>query len=112
MTTKKTTNSLKTYPIPPWVDASLMDEDTLCPDCFKAVGDKCRYTIVCALGKNPAGLTVSAVTDMFDLAQPTVTHHLNVLKSIDAVHVTQKGRERTYTLNRSAHCFEECKIPY
>jgi predicted transcriptional regulator len=112
MTTKHTAAEEKTFPIPPWIDASSMDEDALCPDCFKAVGDKGRYKIICELGKSPDGLTVSAVTDMLGLTQPTVTHHLNILKSIDAVHVINQGRERVYTLNRNAHCFEECKIPY
>lgn len=112
MSTKNTAENTRTYPIPPWIDKSSMDEDSLCPECFKAVGDKARYTVVCRLGKNPEGLTVSAITDLLQLTQPTVTHHLNILKSIDAVFVEQKGRERVYTLNRDAHCFEECKIPY
>jgi DNA-binding transcriptional ArsR family regulator len=46
------------------------------------------------------------------LKQPTVTHHLNVLRSVGAVTCEESGRERIYTLNRSAHCFEECHIPY
>lgn len=112
MTKNITTEDTQTYPIPEWIDASSMDEDSLCPDCFKAVGDKGRYKIVCELGKNSAGLTVGAITQMFKLTQPTVTHHLSILKSIDAVHVTSRGRERIYTLNRNAHCFEECKIPF
>ena len=53
-----------------------------------------------------------ALTELLGLRQPTVTHHLNILKSIDAVHVEDRGRERVYTLNRKAHCFEVCHIPY
>lgn len=112
MTTKNISPDIKTYPIPDWIDSTTMDEDSLCPECFKAVGDKSRYRLVCELGKNAAGLTVRAMTDMLNLTQPTVTHHLNILKSIDAVYVEKQGRERVYTLNRDAHCFEECKIPY
>jgi len=94
---------------PEWVASG---EDELCPTCFKAVGVQSRYKLICTLGKNKDGATVTALTDELGLRQPTVTHHLNVLKSIDAVHVEERGRERVYTLNRKAHCFEECRIPY
>lgn len=97
---------------PTWVPADSTSEEDLCPTCFKAVGVQSRYKIICALGKVKAGATVSVLTDLLQLRQPTVTHHLNILKSIDAVLVEDRGRERIYTLNRQAHCFEECKIPY
>jgi len=112
MATKRIEETEERYPIPDWIDASPMSEDSLCPDCFKAVGDKGRYKLICELGKNPDGLTVGVMTDLLKLTQPTVTHHLSVLKSVDAVQVLSKGRERVYTLNRDAHCFQECKIPY
>lgn len=97
------------YKRPTWVKSG---EEMLCPDCFKAVGDKSRYKLICTLGKEPEGMTVGALTKMLKLQQPTVTHHLQTLKSVDAVSSTTKGRERIYTLNRGAHCFEECKIPF
>lgn len=89
-----------------------MNEEELCPTCFKAVGVESRYKLICALGKIEDGATVTHLTDRLGLRQPTVTHHLQVLQSVDAVKVEQKGRERIYTLNRNAHCFEDCKIPY
>ena len=101
----------KTYKRPSWVKKSVVEDD-LCPDCFKVVGVKSRYKLVCLLGKQKEGATVGALTDKLGLQQPTVTHHLNTLKSVDAVEVEEKGRERVYRLNRDAHCFEECKIPY
>lgn len=108
----KTAKVETVHPCPAWIDAGVMEEEELCPECFKAVGVKSRYKIICALGKQPAGATVGQLTTLLGLQQPTVTHHLNILKSIKAVNVTTKGRERIYTLNRHAHCFEECKIPY
>lgn len=102
----------KTYKRPAWIKQSVVAEEELCPDCFKVVGTKSRYSLVCLLGKNEGGLTVSAITKRLKLKQPTVTHHLNVLKSVEAVEATESGRERIYRLNRDAHCFEECKIPY
>lgn len=102
----------KRHPIPAWVDAGVMDEHDLCSICFKAVGVKSRYQIICELGKSIDGATVGKLTDKLGLRQPTVTHHLNILRSVDALLVVEKGRERIYKLNRQAHCFEDCKIPY
>lgn len=99
----------KTYKRPAWVESG---EENLCPDCFKVVGDRSRYNLVCMLGKAKEGMTVTELTNNIDLTQPTVTHHLNVLRSVDAVHSEDRGRERVYRLNRDAHCFEDCKIPY
>jgi DNA-binding transcriptional ArsR family regulator len=99
----------KTYKRPSWVESG---EEELCPDCFKVVGERSRYNLVCLLGKARSGMTVSELTKQIKLRQPTVTHHLQVLKSVDAVHAQERGREKVYKLNRAAHCFEECKIPY
>lgn len=99
----------KTYKRPAWVKSG---EEELCPDCFKVVGDKSRYNMVCMLGKAKEGMTVSELTEQIKLTQPTVTHHLNVLRSVDAVESENRGRERVYKLNREAHCFEDCQIPF
>lgn len=102
----------KNHKTPEWVKSSVTREEYLCSDCFKVVGVKSRYELVCLLGKSTNGSTVTALTKELGLQQPTVTHHLNILKSVDAVLVTEQGRERIYRLNREAHCFEACKIPY
>ncbi len=101
-----------TYPRPDWISADVSDEEELCPTCFRAVGVESRYKIICALGKVPEGATVTQLTERLGLKQPTVTHHLQVLQSVDAVNCEPVGRERVFTLNRNAHCFEDCKIPY
>jgi DNA-binding transcriptional ArsR family regulator len=103
---------MRTYKRPPWVKKSVTTEEELCPDCFKVVGSQSRYKLVCILGKEPAGMAVGKLTTRLKLSQPTVTHHLQVLSSVNAVTGTDRGRERIYTLNRGAHCFEECKIPF
>ncbi|MES2135087.1 MAG: metalloregulator ArsR/SmtB family transcription factor [Patescibacteria group bacterium] len=97
------------YARPAWVKSG---EEELCPDCFKVVGDKSRYNLVCLLGKTKEGMTVGELTDQMQLRQPTISHHLNILRSVDAVESEDRGRERVYTLNRSAHCFEDCQIPF
>ena len=99
----------KTYKRPDWVKSG---EEELCPECFKAVGDKNRYKLICLLGRSPDGLNVTKLTEGLNLTQPTVTHHLNILREVAAVTVNTAGRERIYKLNRSAHCFEDCQIPY
>jgi DNA-binding transcriptional ArsR family regulator len=109
--TKKSSGQ-KTYPRPDWVPKTVMSEEELCPDCFKVVGERSRYNLVCMLGKKKNGMTVTEITDKMSLRQPTITHHLQVLQSVDAVNVEQNGREKIFTINRKAHCFEECKIPY
>jgi len=102
----------QTYPRPAWVPKGVSSEEDLCPDCFKVVGTKSRYKLVCMLGKAKNGLTVGAMTKAMALRQPTVSHHLQALHSVNAVSRREKGRECIYTLNREANCFEECKIPY
>ncbi|MCA9362536.1 helix-turn-helix transcriptional regulator [Candidatus Kaiserbacteria bacterium] len=102
----------KVHKTPVWVKSSVTREEYLCSDCFKVCGVKSRYELVCKLGKKHEGATVGELTKMMHLQQPTITHHLNILKSVDAVTVQERGRERVYKINRDAHCFEECKIPY
>lgn len=76
----------------------MVAEEELCPDCFKVVGTKSRYKLVCTLGKAPQGLTVTKLTEALKLRQPTVTHHLSVLRSVGAVDSVDIGRERVYSL--------------
>lgn len=102
----------KMYKRPSWVPKTVTSEEELCPDCFKVVGERSRYSLVCKLGKSENGMTVKELTEAMKLRQPTVTHHLQVLHSVDAVEIEPRGRERVYKLNRTAHCFEECHIPY
>lgn len=109
---KQKNSDTRMYERPDWVKKSVAHEELLCPDCFKVVGVESRYKLVCLLGKAKKGETVGHLTKELGLTQPTITHHLNVLKSVDAVAVRDAGRERIYTLNRGAHCFEECRIPY
>ena len=98
-----------TYPRPSWVAGG---EAELCPDCFKVVGDRSRYNLVCMLGRAKEGMSVGELTEQVELSQPTVTHHLQVLKSVNAVEIEPRGRARIYKLNRDAHRFEDCKITY
>lgn len=110
--TKKQATKKTTYPRPSWVPSTVSSEEELCPDCFRVVGVQSRYKMVCLLGQSQNGLSVSELTRALKLRQPTVTHHLQTLKSVGAVMNESRGRERIYRLKRDAHCFEECQIPY
>ncbi len=48
--TKKSEVQARTYPRPDWVPTSVSAEKELCPDCFKVVGERSRYNIVCMEG--------------------------------------------------------------
>jgi len=110
--TKNVPSQGRTYARPKWVPQNVSSEEELCPECFKVVGVQSRYKLVLLLGKEEGGMSVSALTDQVRLRQPTITHHLNILKSVGAVTSAPRGREHIYRLNRNAHCFEECNIPY
>jgi len=110
--TKVSNAQERRYPRPSWVPSVVTGEEELCPDCFRVVGDRSRYKMVCLLGKSDDGMSVGELTSHLKLTQPTITHHLQVLRSVDAVESKRSGREQIYQLNRAAHCFEECKIPY
>ncbi len=97
---------------PSWVPSTVHGDEDLCPDCFKVVGERSRYRIVCMLGKSPHGMTVSEITKKIGLRQPTITHHLQALSMVGAVNMDVNGREHVYKLNRDTHCFAECNIPY
>ncbi len=109
---QKKNEALRTYQKPSWVPHAVSAEAELCPDCFKVVGERSRYNLVCMLGKAEEGMTVGELTEKMKLRQPTVTHHLQVLHSVNAVEIEPQGQKRIYRLNRNAHCFEECRIPY
>lgn len=96
----------------PRIKKSILKERELCPDCYKVIGAASRYKLLRLLAHAKNGLNVNALTKHLKLRQPTVTHHLQVLFNLDAVMREVRGRERIYTLNRGAHCFEECKIPF
>jgi len=52
----------KRYPRPHWIAAEQMEEEDLCPECFKAVGVKSRYKLICTLAKCKNGATVTELT--------------------------------------------------
>ena len=56
-----------------------------------------RLTVLIALGQQPA-LSVSALTALCGVAQPTMSHHLKVLKDAGLVGARRAGRRVLYAL--------------
>ena len=86
-------------------------EEELCQDCFKVVSVPSRYKLIKYLARSKSGMSVGEIAIKLSLSQPTITHHLGILKSLECVSSEKVGRSKIYKINRKAHCFEECLIP-
>ncbi len=65
----------------------------------KAIADETRQRIMtlCCCKQ----LTVSEITAAIGVSQPTVSHHLAILRAAELVTVTREGREAYYSLNQA-----------
>jgi len=68
----------------------------------KAMGDPYRLKIMEAIRKENDWMQCSAVTEMFDIAQSTVSHHVNQLVDADLLHAEKDGRHARYRINKDA----------
>jgi len=66
---------------------------------FKALADPYRLRILALLAAQPGPLCVCDIEAQFDLAQPTISHHLRVLREAGLVTATRSGLGCTYTIN-------------
>ncbi len=63
---------------------------------FKALSSESRLVIVARLSQGPA--CVHELVEDLGLSQPLVSQHLRVLRSLDLVRGTRRGKEIAYTL--------------
>lgn len=82
-------------------------KDKKCPGCLSLLGDSTRNKIIGQLKKGPA--TVSQIAASFSLTQPTISHHLKILKSMGVVQDQKSGRQVCYCLNKKYPC-KKCNI--
>jgi DNA-binding transcriptional ArsR family regulator len=75
-----------------------------CCTFFKAVADPNRVKIMLLLARGE--LSVSAVCRHFKMKQPSISHHLGVLKSARVVECRKEGKEVFYRLNQC--CVSSC----
>lgn len=65
---------------------------------LKALADPTRLEIVRLLGAQPGATCVCDVVDHFDLAQPTISHHLRILEAAGLVVGERRGIWSYYAL--------------
>jgi ArsR family transcriptional regulator len=68
---------------------------------FCALGDPVRMQIVQLLARQPA-LCVCEIQQVFDLGQPTISHHLRILRDAGLVGSEKRGVWAYYFLRRDA----------
>lgn len=80
-------------------DVAVMDDDaaTELARAFKALSDPTRVAIVNRLSAAPE-VCVCDLTAAFDLSQPTVSHHLRILREAGLVEAEGRGTWAYYKL--------------
>jgi ArsR family transcriptional regulator, repressor of sdpIR and other operons len=66
---------------------------------FKALADPTRRKILQMLSEK--SLTAGAIAETFDMKKPSISHHLNVLKTAELVFAERDGQNIIYSLNSS-----------
>jgi ArsR family transcriptional regulator len=66
----------------------------------KALADETRQKIMrlCCCQR----LSVSEIVEQLNVTQPTVSHHLAILRKAGLVNVSEEGKQTFYTLNQEA----------
>ena len=67
---------------------------------FKALANESRLKIVGILANREA--SVGDLADLLELREPTVSHHLSILKELDLVRMQAFGNVHVYSLNEGA----------
>ena len=77
-------------------------------DFAKALADETRQKImtICCCQE----LSVSDIVSQLNVAQPTVSHHLKILKNAGLVRATRHGKEIFYTLNQDRLARGCCQV--
>jgi len=65
----------------------------------KALADPIRIQLVDVLRRHPGKVCVCELTPLFDVSQPTVSHHLKVLRDAGLVGVERRGLWAYYYVN-------------
>jgi ArsR family transcriptional regulator, arsenate/arsenite/antimonite-responsive transcriptional repressor len=68
----------------------------------KALGDPIRMQLVDVLRKHAGKVCVCELVPLFDLSQPTVSHHLKVLRDAGIVGSERRGLWAYYYVNPNA----------
>jgi ArsR family transcriptional regulator, arsenate/arsenite/antimonite-responsive transcriptional repressor len=91
---------MKTLPVlccPPGRSPLAADEATELARRFKALADPTRIAILSALSAERE-VCVCALVELFALSQPTISHHLRLLREAGLVDVARRGTWAYYRL--------------
>ncbi len=77
-------------------------------DFAKALADETRQKIMrlCCCRE----LKVNDIVDALEVSQPTVSHHLKILRGAGLVRTTRRGREIYYTLRQERLAQACCRV--
>ncbi len=70
-----------------------------CVDFCKALGDETRQRIL-ELLLTKGNMCVSDLVDAFNVSQPTISHHLTLLKNAGLVTGRREGKQVFYSVNQ------------
>ena len=86
-----------------------MKNETVDPVIFaKALADETRQKIMALTCCR--WLSVGEIVDALHVSQPTVSHHLSLLRSASLVNVRREGKQVFYTLDQSRMAEGCCKL--
>ena len=77
-------------------------------DFAKAIADETRQKIMSICCCN--SITVSEIVDQLDVSQPSVSHHLKILRQAGLVTADRRGKEIYYSLNQEALAKGCCQV--
>lgn len=79
--------------------------ESRCVLTFQALSDQTRQKILTLLSKKK--MCVTEICKNFEISQPSISHHLDILKRAGLVVYQKKGKEVYYQANCCA-CFPGC----
>lgn len=79
----------------PRTDRQWLDE---CAAVFKTLGDPTRLEMIDLLARADGPLCVCDIESRFDLSQPTISHHLGLLRKAGLVTTERRGTWMHYRL--------------
>ena len=76
-----------------------LEDVTALSELCKALGDPTRLNLVQLLAMAQRPLCACELESQFDLSQPTISHHLRILREAGLVNTSRKGTWVFYELN-------------
>jgi len=70
-------------------------------NAFKALADPTRVQILSLLGATDEPVCVCEITPLFSISQPTISHHLRILRDAEFIFAERRGTFMYYQLNRA-----------